>query len=151
MPNPLPVSFFYRKLYWVFSCFPHSIILLITSGHRTFNIVRRQRCMKDCSFCVMKLVTFHVSQPYNKTAFTLLLKIFNLVFIPIFLFFQILYGCANATFAFLMRLVASSSAPLLPVTILPSFPVRYEVNLYILQNSAFCPHSVFVCSVWFSQ
>jgi hypothetical protein len=31
------------------------------------------------------------------------------------------------------------------------FPVKYELNLYILQNSGLCPHSVSVCSVWFSQ
>jgi hypothetical protein len=44
---------------------------------------------------VIEFVTFQVSQPYIKTAFTLLLKMFNLVCILIFLFFQILYSCTN--------------------------------------------------------
>jgi hypothetical protein len=90
-----PIHFHFRFLIWgstgVSPVVSHSIILLITSVHRTFNILRRQRFIKDYSFCVIELVTFQVSQPYNKIAFTLLLQIFNLVFILIFLFFQILY------------------------------------------------------------
>jgi hypothetical protein len=106
--------------------FSHNVILLITSGHRIFNILRRQRFIKDCSFCVIEFVTSHVSQPYNKTAFTLLLKMFNLDFILIFLFFQIRYSCTNTTFAFLMLLVTSSSAPPPPVTILPDILKIYK-------------------------
>jgi hypothetical protein len=35
--------------------------LLITSGHRTFNILWRQLFIKDCSFCMIELVTFQLS------------------------------------------------------------------------------------------
>jgi hypothetical protein len=90
-----PIHFHVCFLIWIYIGFSpvvsHSIILLITSGHHTFNL-RRQWFIKDCSFCLIEFVTFQVLQPYNKTAFTLLLKIFNLVFILIFLFFQILYS-----------------------------------------------------------
>jgi hypothetical protein len=39
MHSPLPFSFFDLELYWVSPVFSHSIILLITSGHRTLNIL----------------------------------------------------------------------------------------------------------------
>jgi hypothetical protein len=56
-----PIHFHFRFLIWSSVDFSpvasHSIILLITSGHHTFNILRRQRFIKDYSFCMIEFVT----------------------------------------------------------------------------------------------
>jgi hypothetical protein len=66
VPYPLPFSFLICSSIGFSSVVFHSIILLITSGHRTFNILRRQRFIKDCGFCVIELVTFWHSIVYGK-------------------------------------------------------------------------------------
>jgi hypothetical protein len=77
--------------------------------------------MKDCSYCMTEFVIFQVSQPYSRTAFMLLLKIFNLVFTLIFLFLQILYNCTYVAFAILMQQFTFLSLPPPPIIILPKY------------------------------
>jgi hypothetical protein len=63
VPCPLLFSFFFIWSSIGFSpVFSHSIILLITSGHRTFIILRRQRFIKVCIFCVIKFVTLVINR-----------------------------------------------------------------------------------------
>ena len=50
----------------------------ITSGQWMFRILLRQRLMNTCSFDVVCFATFHVSEPYSSTAFTLLRKMRSL-------------------------------------------------------------------------
>jgi hypothetical protein len=47
----------------------------IISGQWIFRILRKQQFMNICNFEVVVLATFHVSDPYNSTDFTLLQKI----------------------------------------------------------------------------
>jgi hypothetical protein len=44
----------------------------ITSCQRMFRILRKQRFTKVCSFKVVVLISFHVSDKYNNTDVTLL-------------------------------------------------------------------------------
>jgi hypothetical protein len=66
----------------------HSSSFEITSCQWMFRIRRKHRLTKVCSFEVVVFITFHVSDPYNITDFTLLRKVRSLVLVDILLFFH---------------------------------------------------------------
>ena len=76
-PSPFPLHFLLQ-----------SSSLEILSGHLIRRICRRQVFTKTRSFESSALVCFHVSEPYNKTDFTLMLKMVSLVLRRMFLLFQ---------------------------------------------------------------
>ena len=57
----------------------HKSLLEITSGQYTLRILLRHLLMNVCTCFVEAVVTRHVSEPYSKTAVTLVLKILILV------------------------------------------------------------------------
>ncbi|VDO49544.1 unnamed protein product [Schistosoma margrebowiei] len=50
-------------------------LLLMVSGQRTFNILRRKLFINTCTFLMMVVVAFQVSAPYSRTVLTFVLKI----------------------------------------------------------------------------
>ena len=110
-----PIQFHFRLL----TCMDISVssVLLqsssfeITSGQWMFKIFRRQRLTKVCSFVVVVLTTFHVSDPYNSNDLTLLRKMRSLVLVDILLFLHTGYSCTKAPFAFWIRYETSCVAP----------------------------------------
>ena len=55
-------------------------LLLIITGQWMFKILRRHLFMNVCSLLLITLFDNHVSEPYRRTALTLLLNILTLVF-----------------------------------------------------------------------
>jgi hypothetical protein len=60
----------------------------ITSGQWMLRIRRKHRLTKVCSFEMVVFITFHVSDSYNNTDFTLLWKMRSLVLVDNLLFFH---------------------------------------------------------------
>ena len=88
--------------------------LEIVSGHLIRRICRRQVFTKTWSFESSALVCFHVSEPYNKTDFTLELKMFSLVLMRMFLLFQTGFRVTKTCGAFpILELMSSSVPPVL--------------------------------------
>ena len=85
-----PIQFHFRLLTCmdisVSSVLLHSSSFEITSSQWMFKIFHRQRLTKVCSFVVVVLTTFHVSDPYKSTDLTLLRKMRSLVLVDILLF-----------------------------------------------------------------
>jgi hypothetical protein len=86
-------------------------------------------------------VTFHVSQPCNKTDFALLLKRLSLVLLEMFLCFETGYNWIKVPFSCLVYLLTSSSAPPVFVTILH---LRYKKECTC---SIFIPFSMSLASI----
>ena len=62
---------------WLVLC--HSFSLLMVIGQRIRKILHRHELIKVCTFFVVATVVLQVSEPYNRTGLTLLLKILILV------------------------------------------------------------------------
>jgi len=88
--NVCPIQFHFHLLICmnisVSSVLFHSSSFEITSGQWIFKMFHNQRFTNICNFEVAVLATFHVSDPYNSTDFTLLRKTWSLVLVDIFLF-----------------------------------------------------------------
>ena len=88
--NVCPIQFHFRLLICmdisVSSVLLQSSSIEITSGQWIFKIFRKQQFTNICNFEVVVLATFHVSDPYNSTDFTLLRKMRSLVLVDISLF-----------------------------------------------------------------
>ena len=91
----------------------------IVSGHLVWWICRRQVFTKSLSFETSALVCFHVSEPYNKTDFTLELKRVSLVLTRMFRLFQAGFRVTKTCRAFpILDLMSSSVPPVLLIMLL---------------------------------
>ena len=88
--NVCPIQFHFRLLICidisVSLAFLQSSSFEITSGQWIFRILRRQRLTNTFSFEVVVFATFHVSELYSSTDFTLLRKIRSFVLMDIYIY-----------------------------------------------------------------
>jgi hypothetical protein len=89
----------------------------VVSGLLILVMRRKQWLIKTWSLFVICWVTLHVSQAYRRTYVTLGLKILSLVLLEMFRFLHT-DNWIKAPFAFLIRLLASTTAPTSLVTVL---------------------------------
>ena len=87
------------------------MLFLTLSDHFTFMILRRHLFTNVCILFTVCLVILHVSELYNGTDLTLELNILILVCSLISFDFQILLSMREATRAFWIRALVSSSVP----------------------------------------
>ena len=85
--------------------------LVMTLGQRIRRIVRRHVFIKAWSFFEMAAVIRHVSAPYNKTGFIVVLNILTLVWRVKLLQFQTFFSCLNAVLALPILILTSASVP----------------------------------------
>ena len=107
-----------------------SCSLEIVSGHLIRRICR-------LTFKSSALVCFHVSEPYNKTYFTLELKMISLVLRRMFLLFQTGFRVTQTCRAFPILDLMSSSVP--PVLLI-MLPRQVKPSIY----------SMFYSAIWMS-
>ena len=103
--------------------------LEIVSGHLIRRICHRQVFTKALSCKSSALVCFHVSEPYNKTDFTLELKMVTLVLRRMFLLFQTGFRVTKTCRAFPILDLLSPSVPL---DQLRYHPVVKETNIFLI-------------------
>jgi len=124
--NVCPIQFHFRLLICIdisvlFSPLLQSSSFEITSGQWIFRILHRQRLTNTCSLEVIVFATFHVSEPYSSTDFTLLRKMRSLVLIDILAFLHTGYSCTKEPFAFWILCAMSCVVPPSLVTLLPRY------------------------------
>ena len=115
-----------RPLIWV-SILPcsalfHSSSFLMTSGQWMPMMDLRHLLTKDCSFLELSLIALHVSEPYRRTDFTLVLNILNnLVFLDITFDLHTGLSIAKAVLAFPILASMSRSDPPSLLMLLPRY------------------------------
>lgn len=76
--NMWPIHFHFRCLISVSTGNILQVVikfwLLICNGQNTLSILLMHLLMNTCSLCVIDVMTFHVSHPYSRTDFTLVLN-----------------------------------------------------------------------------
>ncbi|VDP53045.1 unnamed protein product [Schistosoma mattheei] len=74
-------------------------MLLMVSGQWMLRILRRQLFINTCTFLMTVVVVLQVSDPYTRTALTLVLKILTLTLVESCFEFHMFFNCRNATLA----------------------------------------------------
>ena len=122
--------------------------LEIVSGHLIRRICRRQVFTKALSCKSSALVCFHVSEPYNKTDFTLELKMVSLVLRRMFLLFQTGFRVTKTCRAFLILDLMSSSVP--PVLLIMLLNIFYFLSYDLDECVGSCvdPHALCFLGVY---
>ena len=110
--NPTPSSLCYLLLYWSLPYLPPK--LLTTDSPRPPNpqdVPQALIMINTCNFCFTPLVSFQVSQPYKRTAFSFDSNTLNLVLVVSVVDRHTGLNIANACLALPMRAWMSSSVP----------------------------------------
>ena len=132
-------------LIWVLilscSTLSHSSSFLMPSGQWMPMMDLRHLLTRECSFLEVSSVALHVSEPYRRTGFTLVLNILNLVFLDITFDLHTSLSIAKAVLAFPILASMSRSDPPSLLMLLPRYVKSSTSSILLLPHLACYPRS----------